>query len=949
MIKGHSQFVNLERTFTPVDKKEQLDWGSSALGRKYGGWLSWPDLLEKPYTIVLAEAGGGKTEELRFQSQKIVDSGSIAFYMTVQSVAERGVERSLTPVEVEKYRSWLGSDGVATFFVDSVDEAKLRFTDIEQCLNGIAQELLSALGRCRFVFSCRGSDWDWGRDVWIFRQFLSHTPALRKVDKEDPLIGPVLREREESLDDQKTKPTDHSFEIFRINDLDTSQQRILAKAAGINDEDDFFKEIQKNKLDGFVDRPKDLLDQVFYWNEQNALGSRREVIEAVISNKLREIRLGRPDQDKLSEERAREGAEAIAAAMVFAKTTSLMFVDGGSTEQDEEDAPLNPTRLLPDWTEAEISSLLRRAVFAPSTFGRSRFHHRETQEYLAACWIHRLLDRGWARETIKQLFFVDLYGSTTLIPSRRPTVAWLANIDKSWIKQILDVEPLALLQHGDPGSLPLADKNTLLQLYAEKHSRSLIGDDGISNESLWMFADPALATTIQNVWDSCEQIDFRLDLIRLIAEGEIHGCKDLIASLLQCPEQPERIKRWALETAEVLGAESERATFAESFQKDVSALSNVSAVSYSRSLFPKHLTLDELFHIIQNAPAPERSSISGFGYELKNLWNKCPIGDRPKFAAKVAELCLQQPYLADHYRVSRNFRYLSKYVDHIALGLLEDGLDGDKSETLVKLLMVMERRERSAADFDDTDKRRFSILLDQNWQERRILLWEDVEECRTEDGRQEVIDRYWQVTFMGQSLHRLKESDREWLLEDAKGKSLSDDRQIALSAWIQTFDAKDDGIKNVLISFRSSLDFDPNLTSLIDAVLAPRELSAEEKARQERREKREKEHQQEEKKRKQNVAESWRKFKKELLTDSADLMDENVRYNKLHWLIVWLSKANSGEDVFDSSALSSAFSEEIRERFDVALSAHWKATKARRPKRNHNGHTTYKWIHKHAA
>ncbi len=949
MSGGNIQFVDLERTFTPVSKKEQLDWGSSALGRKYGGWLNWPDLLEKPYTIILAEAGGGKTEELRFQSQQIVDSGAIAFYMTVQSVAERGVERSLPPLEVERFRRWLGSDKVATFFVDSVDEAKLRFTDIEQCLNGIAHELLGALSRCRFVYSCRGSDWDWERDVWMFKQFLSQIPALKKVDKEDPLIGPVLREQEENFDDQKSRPSNYSFEIFRINDLDTSQQLALAQSAGINDEDSFFKEIQKNKLDRFVDRPKDLLDLVFYWNENGALGSRREVIEAVISNKLREIRPGRPDQDKLSEERAREGAEIIAAAMVFGKTTSLLFTDDDLTEQDEENSPLNPKRLLPDWTEAEISSLLRRAVFAPSTFGRSRFHHRETQEYLAACWVHRLLERGWARETIKQLFFVDLYGSTTLIPSRRPTVAWLANIDKSWIKPILDVEPLVLLQHGDPGSLPLADKMALLQLYADKHSRSLIGDDGISNESLWMFADPALTTTIQNVWNLCEQIDFRLDLIRLIAEGEIHGCKDLIVSLLQCPEQSEGVKCWALETAEILGAESERATFAESFLKDVTVVSNASAVSYSRSLFPKHLTVGELFEIIQNASAPERHTVGGFGYELKNLWNKCPLRDRSKFAAKLSELCLQPPYQAGHYRVSRKYRYLCKYVDHIALGLLEDWLDGEQTELLVELLMVMERRERSATDFEDADKERFFKLLDQNWQVRRALLWKDVEECRAEDERREVIDRYWQVTFIGQGLHRLKEADRDWLLEDTKGKSLSDDRQIALSAWIRTFDAKDDGIKDDLISCRSSLDFDPNLTSLIDAVLTPRAPFAEEKARQERQEKRAKEHQQEEKKRKQNVAESWRKFKKYLLNDSTDLMDPNVRYNKLHWLIVWLSKANNSEDIYDSSALSSAFSKEIRDRFDVALSAHWKATKARRPKRNHNGHTTYKWIHKHAA
>ena len=38
----------------------------------------------------------------------------------------------------------------------------------------------------------------------------------------------------------------------------------------------------------------------------------------------------------------------------------------------------DPELILNDWTDAERNALLRRGVFAPSTYGRIRFHHRAT-------------------------------------------------------------------------------------------------------------------------------------------------------------------------------------------------------------------------------------------------------------------------------------------------------------------------------------------------------------------------------------------------------------------------------------------------------------------------------------------------------------------------------------------------------------------------------------------
>ena len=66
------------------------------------------------------------------------------------------------------------------------------------------------------------------------------------------------------------------------------------------------------------------------------------------------------------------------------------------------DGVLDADAILPAWTEARRQALLRRALFDPATYGRIRFHHRSVQEYLAACRLRRLRDRGMSSRALVQ-------------------------------------------------------------------------------------------------------------------------------------------------------------------------------------------------------------------------------------------------------------------------------------------------------------------------------------------------------------------------------------------------------------------------------------------------------------------------------------------------------------------------------------------------------------------
>lgn len=51
---------------------------------------SWDDLLKRRRIVILAEAGSGKSEELKGQTLRLAADGKLAFYATVQDVGREG-------------------------------------------------------------------------------------------------------------------------------------------------------------------------------------------------------------------------------------------------------------------------------------------------------------------------------------------------------------------------------------------------------------------------------------------------------------------------------------------------------------------------------------------------------------------------------------------------------------------------------------------------------------------------------------------------------------------------------------------------------------------------------------------------------------------------------------------------------------------------------------------
>jgi hypothetical protein len=78
-------FVDLNRCFVPIGKDREPMLDAGLWGRRFAGWLDWPQVLEHRRVVLLAEASSGKTEEFRNQQNALSSEGKPAFLSASRS------------------------------------------------------------------------------------------------------------------------------------------------------------------------------------------------------------------------------------------------------------------------------------------------------------------------------------------------------------------------------------------------------------------------------------------------------------------------------------------------------------------------------------------------------------------------------------------------------------------------------------------------------------------------------------------------------------------------------------------------------------------------------------------------------------------------------------------------------------------------------------------------
>ena len=778
------RYVELQRCFVPIEKDQEpsLEVGQR-WGLRFGGWISWPTLREYRRVVLLAEASSGKTAEFRNQAETLRAAGSHAFFVTIEELADHGFEAALEAASVEAFEQWRGGTGDGWFFLDSIDEARLNRKSFESALKRFARTLGSSPDRARVFISCRVSDWKGAEDRGFIERLLPTFDRPKDTQKEsDRLLDPLFKEDERPHSRVRQRPERkiNDLTVVQLVPLSPDQYKTLASQLGIRDVEAFVKGIQQNGLEAFAERPGDVIDLAEYRKDFGEFGPFAKMVEHGILRKLKEPDRYRPDNEALSSEKAREGADRIAAALTLAKSFTLR-APGYDSDPGLAAGALDPAAILDDWTDAQRNALLRCGIFTPATYGRVRFHHRSTQEYLMGSWLDRLLHASGLREEIWDLFFADRYGVKTVVPSLRPAAAWLSLSHDDIRDEIIAREPLVLMGYGDPKSLSIDVRARLLAAYAVKQAKDEIADDGLDNRDVWMFADLRLADAIRETWNANPKAQFRANLLRFIREGSITACADL-ARGVALDRQAHYFHRVVALQALVACKDTAALTAAVRDLMDEAAnLPSRLSVEAATTLYPDHLSLVELFILIEQVRPPKAFSGEGFGYIINELYEATSGARKTEFASRLATLCLSEPFVEWHHRISKRYAELATHVEPIAYRELQASGNGEPSDRLVRLLMVVERAERERGR--EREGPTLRELLHAKPNILRALFWADVEEQRAH-GRHHNNPVFFSQIINPHPLWHFDESDLAWLEQDLVGRPLEADQRIALSAII---------------------------------------------------------------------------------------------------------------------------------------------------------------------
>jgi hypothetical protein len=938
-------FVDLKRSFVPVNKDEEASLSiGDQLGQRYGGWLSWAGLLERKRVVLLAEALSGKSEEFKHAASSLRAKGSFAFDTTVENLVDQAF--LVKPDEQAALDRWKAGDEVAWFFLDSVDEARLNRKRLKDALLRLAACVGPALGRARILVSCRVSDWQGEPDRTTILSILplpKEAPATAQSDDPDAaLLDPFFAQEEQrgtgsKKDETETVP---DLTVVRLVPLNDDQRRMLTQAEEFPDVDVFLKAIEQHGLDTLAERPGDVLELIRYWKTHGGFGSLLQMTEETVKVKLAEIDPYRPDNADLTQEEARQGSERLAAGLTLVKSFTLAG-PGGAADPSLAAGAVKANDLFSDWVTPKISALLRRGIFAPATYGRVRFHHRSTQEYLTAKWLHRILEAGCDPAEIFNLLFAVSYGVKTVVPSLRATAAWLALWCTDIRDEIVDRDPMLLLKEGDPGSLPDEIKSKLLLHVARRHADGDVADDSIDRRALWMFATPSLSDAIHKAWEINQRPDFRADLIRLVREGGIKGCVDLAIALANDEKARDYWRVLAVDALVACQADRELKVIAKSFIRIAPRARPQHAAGFSKALFPNYISVKQLFEIIEKTKPAKRFATDGFSYEIDSLFDACPAADKSEFIDRLAALCLKQPFAEDFRRVSRQQVELAKHLGSVAHAGVTALRGGTPSQGLVKLLSVVERAERGS--HRQNEQPPLNTLVRENVSVNRALFWYDVEEVRQFHKKkgQQVDHRLY---IGGAALWGLADRDRAWLELDLATKPFEDDRRVALSAITDLLGGE---LKTYAPELRKLIGKNAALRADLQQKLKPPKPSAAYRKSQA-------DHAVWERKtsaKRERDKESWRKFRDKIIANPQVLSRViNAEEAPVGWLLnltTWLAKKTGKEHATGApnwQLLEPAFSRAVAENYRDGMKALWRVVEPESPVRKEGGTTTVKWV-----
>lgn len=680
------------------------------------------------------------------------------------------------------------------------------------------------------------------------------------------------------------------------------------------------------------------------WNANGKLGTKQEQHRFNVASKLKDMP-NRPDAGLMSDAQAEDGAERMALAIALTRNRAIKAPDP-LLAQSANEPILDASEILRNWSPEQRSALLRRALFDPATYGRVRFHHRSVQEFLAASRLFKLKQAGMSVRATFRLLFAEKYGEKVVIPSMRPIAAWISLWDDDVFRELVSRAPEALIEHGDPASLSIPNREAIINGFVTRHRSGGWRGFRFPMEQINRIASPELAGAIKRCWKTePENAEVRELLVELIWKGPMPTCTNIVNSVATkvvnaAHHRADAIKALAACSATVQLKRIAKQMLAKPASWPPKLISSVLA-----DLFPSHLNIDELVTLLQRHQARSRGESSdGFEWALTQIVsNNAFHFDRSGLRRKLTRLVKEgtQPGGSWH-EVQNRYHDLCSVIATLCLLELETYAEHVPSDLLASCAVAYHLCGRELTEdpikalhawFFDKPVLRAEVF----WMETAIM----DEVATAEDSW----NRFWNVQHHS-LIGNINVSDKAWVeqaLHDASGPKR---QEVALQAWINIW-AMEGLRRSQLTAMQASLQGNGKLTDILEE----RTKKSRDSAAIRRHEKEAKQWQaKRDAKEKQRLAD-WKQWRIDL-TNSPDehFADKRLR-GTIHNLFKWLNmceSSSSSNGVWHFRSLVNAFGQSVADRAREAFMNQWRETRpelwSERLESERNS-TPYVWLH----
>ncbi|RZU47026.1 hypothetical protein EV700_1415 [Fluviicoccus keumensis] len=910
-MEGH---VPLDREFSPVYKSEKeaeseeflLAWGHAKP-------ITWDVMAEKYRCVILAEAGAGKTEELRHRASSLAGEGKAAFFLRIEDI-ETDFYTAFEIGAEAQFHAWLQSTDEAWFFLDSVDEARLEHPRaFEKALRRFARGVANGAHRAHIYISSRPYAWRPKEDQRLVDELL-YLPAAQTVE-----VGEG---------DRRSTPQS-ALTVFTLRPLDEGQIRRFCVARAAENVDGLIREIDRADLWSLAERPFDLEGILAKWAVDNALGGRLDLLRHNIDKRLRDTHsTDRAQRQPLNLEQAREGARCLAAAVVLSGQAGLNVPDA---------TPLKPgidaEAVLAAWNPEDVRALLERGIFNDIIYGAVRFRHREVRELLAAEWFSGLLMAGNSRHLVEALFFREQYGQEIVTPRLRAILPWLILFDDEIRRKALQIHPEIAVEGGDPSHLPLAERQGILAEIVQRITSDQDDRSARDNSAIARIANLDLSDNAQQLITAYADNDDAIFFLgRLVWQGEMASC---VASLLPIAADGSRGIYARIASARAVmtcGAAEQKQSLWQQLIDGVDPIPRELLAELVVEASPDSEVVGMLVVALGKLSPDERYKTSGLAGALHGFVERLSIAEEHQAIARLISglhaYLEQSPYVERREcHVSKECAWLLGPASHAVEKLVAARSDAALSETSLSIMLMV----TTLRHWQDEDLREYKTRLHAlvpAWPELNdSLYWFSIEQARLAQAERtgDSLTDDWPASWLG-PFWKFDSDSFPRLLEYIGSRAVHDDRLVALSTAFQVY-ARNDLPVEILAQLESVVAVDSELTKKLGLLVNPPVSETVRRHEEEHAEYLQRRSEEEERQKQQRA--EWiaelRANPERVRTPPE--MEPGTFMNDQYWLMHELQDsglATSRSEYANWRALTSDFGESVAQEYRDAALNHWR-------------------------